>query len=154
MSTGIHGYGAVLKLGTDGVSSNATSVANITSISGPNMTRDSVDISTLTSASITKEFVPGLIDPGEITLEINYNETDAALLTGTTVGINNHYPIYIAMNFPDATATAASGTVGSSFEGMGFITSLGHALDTGSKISQSCTIKLTGALTYTTSAAT
>ena len=150
MSTGIHGYGAVLKLGTTNVSSNATAVGNITSIGGPNQSRDSIDITTLASASITKEFIPGMVDPGEITMELNYNETDAGLLTGTTVGINNHYPVYFMLDFPDATATAAS----SSFEGQGFVTALGHALDTGSKISQSVTLKLTGPLTYTTSAAT
>lgn len=150
MSTGIHGYGATLKLGTSAVSGAATAIANIVSIGGPNQTRDSIDVSTLASASITKEFIPGMVDPGEITLELNYNETDAPILTGTTVGINNHYPVYFMLDFPDATATAAS----SSFEGMGFITALGHALDTGSKISQSVTLKLTGPLTYTTAAST
>jgi len=150
MSTGIHGYGAVLKLGTAGAAySNCTTIGNISSISGPNQSRDSIDISTLASTSITKEFIPGMVDPGEITMEVNYNETDALVLTGTTVGINNHYPIAFALAFPDAVFTAATSV--SSFIGSGFITALGHALDTGSKISQSVTLKLTGPLTYSTS---
>jgi hypothetical protein len=146
MSTGIHGYGAVLKMGS--AASSVASLANISSISGPNMTRDSVDISTLTSTNITKEFIPGLVDGGEITCELNYNETDAVILTGTTYGINNHYPVYWEIEFPDTASISAA----SSFNGAGFITSLGHTLDTGSKISQSVTIKLTGAVTYSTAA--
>jgi hypothetical protein len=150
MSTGIHGYGAVLKLGTVGANyASSTTIGNVSSISGPNQSRDAIDITTLASTSITKEFIPGMVDPGEITMEVNYNETDAALLVGTTVGINNHYPIAFHLAFPDATFTTA--TAVSSFIGSGFITALGHALDTGSKISQSVTLKLTGPLTYSTS---
>lgn len=154
MSTGIHGYGAVFKLYTAATAiSSATTIANISSIGGPNQTRDSADITTLASGTITKESVPGLVDPGEMTLELNYNETDAPVLTNTTVGINRHYPIYFALDFPDVAATAAGTSAGSSFCGQGFITALGHALDTGSKISQSVTLKLTGPLTYSTAAA-
>jgi len=146
MSTGIHGYGAVLGIGT--AVSSVTTVTNISSISGPNQSRDSIDISTLASGTITKEFVPGMVDPGEMTLELNYNETETPVLTGTTIGINNHYPIYYSIQFPDATASTAS----SKFSGSCFITALGHALDNGSKISQSVTLKLNGPATYSTSA--
>ena len=146
MSTGIHGYGAVLGLGT-AVSSVAT-ITNISSISGPNQSRDAIDITTLASASITKEFIPGMVDPGELTMELNYNETEALVLTAATYGLGNHYPVYYKIQFPDSTNTSAS----SNFSGSGFITALGHALDTGSKISQSVTLKLTGPATYSTSA--
>jgi hypothetical protein len=149
MSTGIHGYGSTFRLYTAATAyANATTIANISSIGGPNVSRDGIDISTLASGTITKEAIPGMVDPGEITLELNYNETDAPVLSNTTIGINQHYPVYFAINFPDA--GVASTTAASSFVGSGFITSLGHALDTGSKISQSVTLKLTGPLTYST----
>jgi hypothetical protein len=154
MSTGIHGYGAIFKLYTaDTALTNATTLGNISSISGPNQSRDSIDISTLASGTITKEYVPGMVDPGEMTFELNYNETNAAVVTNSTVGLNKHYPIYFAIDLPDPTSTSPGTTLGSSFSGQGFIASLGHALDTGSKISQSITLKLTGPLTYSTAAA-
>jgi hypothetical protein len=150
MSTGIHGYGAVLKMYTASTAiSNATTLGNVSSISGPNQSRDAIDITTLASGTITKEAVPGMVDPGEMTMELNYNETDAVPLTGSTIGMNQHYPIFFAIDFPDHSATTTS----SSFKGQGFITALGHALDTGSKISQSVTLKLTGPLTYNSTAA-
>ena len=130
MSTGIHGHGTTLTIG-------GTAVGNIMSISGPNITRDSIDISTMDSTSKMREFIPGMIDNGEVSVDLNFDGTTisallAAQLTATAQAI------VITMSDTD-TAT---------WTGTGFITSLGHAIPFDDKVTQSVGLKFTGALTY------
>jgi predicted secreted protein len=130
MSIGIHGHGSTLSIG-------GTAIGNIVSISGPSISRDSIDISTMDSSSKWREFIPGMIDAGEITCDVNYD--------GTTVS---------ALLAAQLTATAQTIKVNldsdGSFTGSGFITSLGHTIPFDDKIQQSVGIKLTGALTHST----
>jgi len=66
-----NGYGA-----TFGISDGAggfTTVAEVFSITPPNRSRESIDASNLESPDGYREFIPGgLIDAGEVTLELNY----------------------------------------------------------------------------------
>lgn len=51
---------------------DSTSVAEINSISGPNMTRDTIDVTNLNSTGGYREFIPGFRDGGEVTLSCNW----------------------------------------------------------------------------------
>lgn len=137
MSDGEHGHGVELKIG-------ATTIANIISIGGPDESKDSLDISTMDSATKFREFIPGMLDGSEITMEINYDGSAA----GTANDLNTLYRSTatetITIDFNDhATPSSAS-----SFACVGFITTLGHAIPFDDKITQSLTIKLTGVPTY------
>ncbi len=134
MSDGSHGHGAVLSIG-------GTTIGNVMSITGPNQTRDSIDISTMDSASKQKEFIPGMLDAGEATFDVNYDSASGAtandlntLLTATAETVT--------LTYPPTNAT-------SSWSCSGFITALGFASPFDDKITQSVTIKFTGVPTYT-----
>jgi predicted secreted protein len=130
MSVGIHGHGSVLTFG-------GTAVGNIVSISGPSVSRDSIDISTMDSSNKWREFIPGMIDAGEISCELNYDGTTISKLLADNL-----------------TSTAQTVTIKMDNEGLwsgsGFITSLGHTIPFDDKIQQSVSLKLTGALTHST----
>ncbi len=77
------GYGCHFKVGNGASPEVFTEIAEVTSLSLPSPTRDSIDVSHFLSPDSYREFIPGLIDAGEVTLEINYvpgSSTTALLL--------------------------------------------------------------------------
>jgi predicted secreted protein len=141
MSDGFHGHGAVLTVND---ATNTTTVGNIISIGGPSQARDPIDISTVDSASKFREFVPGMLDAGEVTMEINYDGTAA----GTADKLNTlktATAMTWTVTIDDAATTAQTN---SSWACAGFVTALGHAIPFDDKVTQSVTIKCTGLPTY------
>jgi len=65
---GLSAYGTKFCLGS---TSTAQQIANLTGISGPSISVDTIDVTAHDSTGGYREFVAGLIDPGEITLEGN-----------------------------------------------------------------------------------
>ena len=136
MSDGTHGHGTVLAGSVSGTVGNITQVGN-------NKTRDVIDISTMDSTSKVREKIAGMLDPGEISLTINYdgsasgvaNALHAALLTGTAETWT--------ITYPDTSTDACSG----------FISGLGTADPYEDKITQDVTITLTGVPVFTDVAA-
>ena len=140
MSDGLHGHGTVLTV-NDGTST--TTVGNIISITGPNQARDPIDISTMDSTSKFREFIPGMLDAGEFTVEINYD--------GTAAGTANALNIQKTATAHTWTITlddAGAGETNSYWACSGFVTALGHAIPFDDKVTQSLTIKCTGVPTY------
>ena len=133
MSDATTGFGTVLAGVTVGT------VGNILTISGPNETRDAIDLSTADSAAQVREFMAGMIDSGEITLTVNYDGSDSgvanALHTAFLAGTAEVWTI----TFKDTSTAAASG----------FITALGQTAPFDDKVTQDITIKLTAVVTYT-----
>lgn len=134
MSDSEHGHGVTLNDGS-------ITVGNIISISGPNQTRDSVDVSTMDSTSSFREFVPSMLDPGEMTFECNYD--------GTAAGTANELNTAKTATAATWTVTFSGGSATSSWACKGWITALGHAIPFDDKVTQSVTIKFTGIPTYT-----
>lgn len=64
------GYGA--KFGIKGSGSTYVYVAEVTNITPPGMTRDTVDVTHLESPDKFKEYIAGLADTGEASITINY----------------------------------------------------------------------------------
>ena len=138
MSDAIHGHGATFSLG-------GTTVGNIISIGGPDISRDALDVSTMDSTSKAREFIPGMLDSGEITIEVNYD--------GTAAGTGNFLSEQMTTTAQTMTLVLpAQGTHGtSSWAISGFMTGLGNAVPFDDKVTQSITIKLSGLYTYTDS---
>lgn len=134
MSDSEHGHGATL-------SDGSITVGNIISISGPNQTRDSVDVSTMDSTSKMREFLPAMLDAGEVTFELNYD--------GTAAGTANDLNTAKSATAATWTIVFPGGGTTSSWASAGFITALGHAVPFDDKVTQSVTIKFTGLPTYT-----
>lgn len=74
------GHGSKFQTG-DGNSPEAfTDMAEVTSITPPNMSRDSVDASHMQSPDEWREFIAGLKDGGEVSLELNFVPGGSAIL--------------------------------------------------------------------------
>lgn len=65
---------AVLKLGS-------TTISELTSISAPNLTADTIDVTTHGSSGKYREFIQGLRDGGEISVEGFYTTASANTIT-------------------------------------------------------------------------
>lgn len=146
MSSGDHGHGAQLYYGSVTNISSGTAIGNIMSVTGPNQTRDPIEISTMDSTSKWREFIPGMLDAGEITVELNYDGSSGGNANGLSVQLTASAYTW-TVNFNDATNTVLTNQ--SQWRCSGIVTSLGHAIRFDDKISQSLTIKPTGAPTYT-----
>lgn len=70
---GINGFGTQLQRG-DGQSPEVfTAIANVTSIKGPEIKRDTIDVTAHDSTDAWQEFIGGLKDAGEVSLDVNYD---------------------------------------------------------------------------------
>jgi hypothetical protein len=69
------GSGTVLSRGDAASPEVFTGVGDVVSIAGPAITKDEIEVTALDSAA--KEFIGALDDPGEITMELNWNPQDS-----------------------------------------------------------------------------
>lgn len=72
--SGLDAFGIALQRG-DGVTPTEgfVAIANVTSVSGPEIERETYDVTAHDSADGWREFVGGLKDGGEVSLEVNYD---------------------------------------------------------------------------------
>lgn len=70
---GKDGFGTLLKRGDGAGPEVFTAIANATNISGPNLSRNTIDVTAHDSPNRHMEFVGGLINPGEVSIDINYD---------------------------------------------------------------------------------
>lgn len=124
------GMGTLLKQG-------ATTIAEVVSISGPGMKRDKIDATNFSSLNNAREFIYGLLDGGEIELELNFLPSDATqqalttqLLTGTTF-------LAYSIVWTDGTTWTFNALV-TAFQPTGKVED---------KLTASCTLAITGAPT-------
>lgn len=138
MSDAISGVGTVFNRG-DGTSSESfTAIAEINTITGPNKTRDTIDVTSLDSTGGYKEFIGSFRDAGEVTLGMNftlagYSDMNADFELDTLV----NYQIVL----PD--------TGNTTFEFAALVTSLGLAIPMDDKITADVTLKISGEVTLT-----
>ena len=72
------GHGATFVWGS-------TTVAEIKRIGGPGSEAEMIDVTSLDSADNTKEFLPGLVDAGEVSLEGNYLDSTSQEILRTAM---------------------------------------------------------------------
>ncbi len=128
---GSAGYGTVLNIGI-------VPVAELTNISGPGISVDTIDVTTHDSANAFREFVAGLVDGGEISMEGNLIDTGQSDLFLT----NLRDEIAFTVVLPTA---AGDMTWGGQALITGFETSAPHD----GKIGFSASMKVTGQPTLT-----
>lgn len=77
IQTAIKAFGTLLKIGDgQGGSEEFATVSELRSLSGPSITADVLEVTTHNTPTPWKRFIPGLLDGGEITADINYVPTD------------------------------------------------------------------------------
>jgi len=74
MTNAVASFGALLKKHISG--STWASVGEVTTLTGPNMSRETIDVTSLSSTGGYREFIAGLRNPGTITCTMNFNRTD------------------------------------------------------------------------------
>lgn len=115
-----------------GTGSYAT-LAEVTSITPPNLTRDTIDATHMLSTSRYREFISGLRDGGEATIELNFIPGGAAMTSLLADFISNAVVPYKIL-FPNSTAWTFDA----------FVTSIGPEAPLDDKMSASITFKITG----------
>ncbi len=127
------GYGAILKKGS-------TAIAEVVNISGPGLSRDTIEKTHLSSDDNAKEFLGGMVDGGEVTFEINYlptNTTHKTLITDLyTTGAATYTLVLTDSGASEWTFSA----IVTGFEPTG--------METSGKLSASVSMKVTGKPTF------
>ena len=133
------GYGTLLKKG-DGASPEVfTTVAAVTSIGGPNLQADDIEVTDMESPSGYKEYISGLKDGGTVDFEINFNPTNSThtgLFDDQVAGTSRNWKIV----FPSSVSNMT-------FSFAGTVKTFNLNTDPNTQLSASISIKVSGAPT-------
>lgn len=137
----IESQGIVVYWTTSTAFSTAQIVNEVISVGGPGISSPKIDITTLTSTA--KEYIIGLRDNGDISLDMIYNSTDAGQVALRN-DLNSRTKRRVGIKIPDSTTSL--------WHCEAYCTnwSLSGSVDNVQKLS--ATIGLTGAITWTTTA--
>jgi len=134
----IAGVGTTFGRELDTSSGVYAALAEVMSIDGPTMSRETYDVTTLDTVGGYREFIGGFRDPGEISLEMNF----------TAEGYGQQI-----IDFEAATAhgynIVLSDTGASTLTFDGLVTDLPLSISPDAPVTQNITIKITGAVTFT-----
>ena len=100
---GISGFGVTFTIG-------GVAVGEITGVTPPGLSRDTIDVTTNSSPEGWREFVGGLKDGGEASIEGRYKPGDAGQ-AALRDAFNDDDPSPIVITFPDGAAFSANALV-------------------------------------------
>lgn len=112
-------------------------VAEVNSIDGPSMSRETIDVTTLGSTGGYREFVPSLKTGGSVNLGMNFTRDTYQLMKEN---FDSDIPRAFCIVIPDGTTTTNS-TV---FEFTGLVMELPLSITVDDKITADVTIQITG----------
>jgi predicted secreted protein len=112
-------------------------LAEINSISGPTMTRETIDVTSLSSTGGFKEAIAGFRDGGTVSLTMNFTQATYAIIYAD---FEDDAPHYYEIVLPDAT--------NSSFEFCGLVTECPLDIPTDDKVTVNVTIKISGRVAF------
>lgn len=138
---GLAAYGTTLYIGTV---ATGTAVANVTNISGPGMSTETIDLTAHDSASAYREMAPTFISAGELTLDLNYDpdETTHGTSAGGLVYLwENRTRQQFSLKFPDGTATTK-------WNFYAYVTGFEPGAPYDDKLTASATLMIDGAITW------
>ena len=133
------GFGVLLKVGDDASPEVYTALAEVIGLSGPGLSMDTVEATHTESANAAKEYIAGLIDAGELSIDANFLPANATQ-TGVISDWQNRTTRNFQIVWPDTANTTWSFT--------GFITNFEPASPIEDRMTASITIKLTGIPTF------
>ena len=143
-SNAIPAYGTLLKRSgaTAGTTPSYTTLGEVKNISGPSTEVSTIDVTTHSSAASGnyREFIPSLIDPGTIEVDMNWVPSDsshAALWTDLNNRTKRDYQILT----PPATSGASANIT---FQA--YVTGMPKEFPTDDVMSSKLTLRITGAL--------
>ena len=119
-------------------SEDFTTIAEINSISGPNKTRSTIDVTSLDSTGGYREFITSFRDAGEVTLEMNFTRDG---YEDMNTDFESDTIVEYRITLPDTGNTILDFT--------GYVTALGSSIPLDDKVTASVTIKISGQVTLT-----
>ena len=132
------GYGSVLVVTTTTGDAN---IAQIRNFGGPSASFGDVDTTTLDSSSNYRTFVPGLGDPGEVTLALVYDPTAIT---------HKRLTYYMGQRSVKGFKVYHGSTAGTEQTFNAYVKSLGRETPLDNLITADVTLKVTGKPGYTT----
>jgi len=141
MTSAIWAYGSQLQLGDSATPETFTAIAELTELSTPTESRDDIEVSNMSSANGTKEFIAGWRDGGEVSFKANWLPTNAT--QDKTTGLRAAYASNANQNWK---IILPSSVLTISFAG--HLTALNGELPIDAQAQLSGTIKVSGAITY------
>jgi predicted secreted protein len=137
-SNAFAGVGTLFKRGDGASNETFATIAEVNSITGPNKTRDTIDVTSLDSTGAYREFIASFRDSGEVTLNMNFT------MAGYS-DMNDDFESASLVNYqiilPDTGATT--------FDFAGLVTAINNSVPTDDKVSMDVTIKISGQVTLT-----
>lgn len=105
VTAALFAHGTLLKIGDGGGSEVFTTIAEVKTISGPGIKLNTVSATSHDSPNHTMEVIAGLIDPGQVTFDINYIPTAAThnVTTGLLRDLKNRTKRNFQLVFVDTT---------------------------------------------------
>lgn len=136
-------FGTLLKIGNGGGPETFTTIAGVTNISGPGIALDPVEVTNHSSTGGWREFVGGLKDGGEITLDLNFDPAAAThdVDTGLLDDLDDRTVRNFQLVFPDTGASTWSFSA--------LVTNFEPAAPIDGALTASVSLKLTGQPTLT-----
>jgi len=107
MSNAIAAIGTLLKIGDGGSPETFTTVAEVTDISGPSLSMDTMEVTSHSTTNAFKEYLGSLLDAGEVSFSMNFIPTNAtqSYTTGLIKDWYNRTRRHFQLVFPDVGAT-------------------------------------------------
>lgn len=102
---GIDGFGAALKRGDGADPEVFTAIGNTTNIEGPGIERETIDVTAHDSTDAWREFLGGLKDGGEVSVDLNYDPSKHDALVAD---FDDEEPRNYQLVFPDSGSTTWS----------------------------------------------
>lgn len=127
------GHGTIVSGSVTGV------IGEVFGMTGPDQSVDDVETTSFDSANGAKEFIPGLIDAGGGTLQLNYDSAAAGTADALQTAFNAPAVEVWTFTHTDASVDTVSG----------YINALGKATPNGDKVTQSVGFKFTGIVAFT-----
>jgi predicted secreted protein len=112
MSSAVFAHGTLLKAGNGAATEVFTTIAEVTSIGGPGLALDPIEVTNMDSTNGWREFIGGLLDGGEVSISINYLPTNAThnASNGLINDMENRTKRNLQLIFSDGSSTTFSFT--------------------------------------------
>ena len=138
-SSAIAGVGTQFTRGDGASTEEFTPISEVNSITGPGMTRETIDVTSLDSTGGYREFIGGFRDGGQVTLNMNFTfDNYVTLLTDFEDDDSHNYQIVL----PDTNNTT--------LDFAAVVMDMPLSIPTDDKVTIDVTFKITGQVLVTT----
>jgi predicted secreted protein len=138
MTAAVKGIGTTFGVGDAASPEVFTTIAEILTISGPNISAEEIEVTNLDSPNEFKEYISGLKDGGTIDIEVNWikDAGQVSLRDDIVAGTKRNYELV----FPTSPETTAV------FNGLPL--TMGFSADPASQVTASISIRISGAIVW------